>query len=253
MALSYLGFHLVFVVPALVFLVVIGPRLTRRRAAGIALLASIAFVYTTPWDNYLIAQGVWSYPPDAVLGRVWQAPYEEYVFFLLQPVLTGLWYHRTVASVDTATAGGWRPRAAGVLFWSALAVAGGALTITDAGYYLGAILVWAAPVLAFQWGFGGHALWASRRPFVLAVAVPTLYLWVADAVAIALGIWVINSEFTTGLAPLGLPVEEATFFLVTNLLVVQGLLLFEWVLAVSAERRPTPAADPTPRPAPRQR
>jgi hypothetical protein len=28
----------------------------------------------------------------------------------------------------------------------------------------------------------------------------------------------------------GLPVEEATFFLVTNLFVVQGLVLFQWVL-----------------------
>jgi hypothetical protein len=52
-----------------------------------------------------------------------------------------------------------------------------------------------------------------------------VYLWVADAAAIHLGIWTISSEFTLGLEPFGLPVEEATFFLMTNLLVVKGILL----------------------------
>lgn len=51
----------------------------------------IALVYTTPWDNYLVATQVWYY--DAT--RVWNiilgwVPLEEYMFFVLQTILTGL-------------------------------------------------------------------------------------------------------------------------------------------------------------------
>jgi lycopene beta-cyclase len=69
---------------------------------------------------------------------------------------------------------------------------------------------------------------ALRMPGTVAaaVAVPTLYLWAADRVALALGIWSIAPEHITGVHLFGLPLEEAVFFLVTNVLVVQGVLLF---------------------------
>jgi hypothetical protein len=57
------------------------------------------------------------------------------------------------------------------------------------------------------------------------VGIPTVYLWIADATAIHLNIWMISEEYTLGINPFGLPVEEATFFLMTNLLVVKGILL----------------------------
>jgi len=58
----------------------------------------------------------------------------------------------------------------------------------------------------------------------------------------------------SGLLLVNLPIEEATFFLVTNLLVVQGLALYEWVLGRVAER-PTDrdATDPLVRRVARQR
>lgn len=76
-----------------------------------------------------------------------------------------------------------------------------------------------------QWAYGGHHLWRLRRVIAVAVAAPTLYLWIADRIALALSIWHISDQFTTGLALFGLPIEEALFFLVTNMLVVQGLVL----------------------------
>jgi lycopene beta-cyclase len=36
----------------------------------IALLCVVAFVYTTPWDNYLVATNVWWYNPALVTGIV---------------------------------------------------------------------------------------------------------------------------------------------------------------------------------------
>jgi lycopene cyclase domain-containing protein len=90
---------------------------------------------------------------------------------------------------------------------------------------MGLVLAWASPLLAGMWLYDGQTLWAHRRTLFIAVGIPTLYLWVGDAVAIASGIWTISPTFTLGLSPLGLPVEEATFFLMTNLLVVKGILL----------------------------
>ncbi len=60
--------------------------------AGILLHVVVAVVYTTPWDNYLVATGVWYYDPALVTGIVlgW-VPIEEYTFFVLQPILVGLW------------------------------------------------------------------------------------------------------------------------------------------------------------------
>ena len=50
-----------------------------------------ALIYTTPWDNYLVATRVWYYDParvwNVVLGYV---PLEEYLFFILQVILASL-------------------------------------------------------------------------------------------------------------------------------------------------------------------
>lgn len=60
--------------------------------AAITALVVIAFTYTTPWDNYLVATGVWWYDPDLVTGIIWGwVPIEEYTFFVVQPILGGLW------------------------------------------------------------------------------------------------------------------------------------------------------------------
>lgn len=226
--MSYLAFHAVFLLPPLLVL-----GWTERKQlqsvhprAGVFLLlvAAIAFVYTTPWDNYLIRRGIWSYGTDRVLGTLGYVPVEEYLFFLLQPLLAGLWFYRLLPSTPAPVqrAIGWGGAAVGAI----AALAGAILLQWPEGEYLGLILVWAAPVLAMQWAYAGDQIWARRRAWALGVAVPTLYLWAADAVAIHLGIWRISEAYTLGPSLGPLPLEEAVFFLVTNLLVVQGLILF---------------------------
>ena len=61
------------------------------------------------------------------------------------------------------------------------------------------------------------------RTFLAGLIPSTLYLWFADRTAIKLGIWTIAPETSFGLSFFGLPIEEAVFFLMTNLLVVQGV------------------------------
>ena len=91
--------------------------------------------------------------------------------------------------------------------------------------YLGFELVWAAPVIAIQWLAGPRCLWASRRLLLIAVGLATAYLSLADAFAIDNGIWAINPARRVPLTLGPLPIEEAIFFLLTNVMVVQALVL----------------------------
>lgn len=233
--MTYLQFHLVFLAPPLLVLAALAARRGQRGAAtrdpawALWLLPVIALVYTTPWDNYLVARGVWTYPPGRVVGTLGYVPIEEYLFFLLQPVLAGLWYRLVRSwSADPAPAEAREAaRWSGVAFFGVLSVAGVVLAAAGGrGLYLGLILSWACPVLAGMWVLAGRRLWRHRRLLALAVGPPTLYLWIADRVAIGKGIWEIADATRTGAEVFGLPIEEALFFLVTNLLVVQGLLMF---------------------------
>jgi hypothetical protein len=210
----------------------------RRRAAdprrvllGTVAVALIAVVYTVPWDGALIRRGVWWYGTGVTRVRFGSIPLGEYCFFVLQPLLTGLWLGVAVPRVADAPADRFGARLAGVWGWGLVALAGALLARFASWSYLGSILMWAAPVLALLGWVGGPALRRHARPLVAAVAVPTLYLWIVDRVALGLNLWSISPRYTTGIGAFGLPVEEATFFLVTNLLVVHGVLLFRWVLA----------------------
>ncbi|MFI5268293.1 MAG: lycopene cyclase domain-containing protein [Chloroflexota bacterium] len=93
------------------------------------------------------------------------------------------------------------------------------------GTYLLFELTWAVPVIAIQWLAGPRCLRASRRLLLLTIGAATLYLSLIDAFAIANGIWTISPQRTLGLSFGPLPLEEAIFFLVTNAMVVQSIVL----------------------------
>jgi lycopene cyclase domain-containing protein len=245
-SLTYLQFHIAFLIPAVMLMIATAfvsraqlpdavPQLGSGRTywIGVAIITVVALVYTTPWDNYLIARGVWWYGDGSTVATIGYAPVGEYLFILVQPWLTALWLsHLSLPGSwpDTGRALRWRPRLAALGAATLVGLVGWRLLGTSATFYLGAILAWAAPVLALQWGVGAPQLWARKRLVTIGVAVPTTYLCVADRIAIELGIWVLAEEYTTGLTVAGLPVEEALFFLVTNIFVVQGLVLYRWVL-----------------------
>jgi lycopene cyclase domain-containing protein len=83
--------------------------------------------------------------------------------------------------------------------------------------------------------FGADILWADRSRLWIAIAPPTLYLWLVDFLAIRSGTWTLDPAQTLGLALGGvLAVEEMLFFLVTNVLIVFGVFL---VLAEASHQR----------------
>lgn len=230
--MTYLAFHFVFILPIIAGFVAYFWRYPekwpgRRAGYSLAAIAVIALVYTTAWDNYLVYRGVWGYGPERVLGTIGYVPIEEYLFFLFQPLLTGLWFLFLMSRSDASGNATPGVRVVGAFFYGALALVGLWLLMgEERGLYMGLILVWAFPVLAGQWAYAGHWIWAVRKLWLYGILIPTVYLWIADRIAIGLGIWYIEERFTFGFNPAGLPIEEATFFLVTNVLVVQGLILF---------------------------
>lgn len=232
--MSYLTFLLAFLIPPTIVLALIQPKPmaavgARETWKWLFVLCGIAFAYTTPWDNYLVYREVWDYGSDRVLGTIGYVPLEEYIFFLLQPLMTGLWVSLLLGSRAFEQPGEEAPRglrASYVGFWLVLAGLGVMLLTGTRSFYLGLILTWASPVLAGMAWLSTPLFWKHRRIWALGIAVPTLYLWVADRTAIGLGIWDISDTYSLGFDPLGLPIEEVVFFLVTNVLVVQGLLMF---------------------------
>jgi len=194
---------------------------------GIIILICLAVFYTTPWDNYLVMTGVWSYGSHRILGTIGYVPIEEYCFFILQPIFSGLlcflMQKKFVIKKEAAIFG--RTYLVS-FFYAALFLIGVVGLNFEKTRYFGLILSWAMPVILLQWLVGGSRLLANRKIFISAVIVPTLYLWIADAIAISDGIWTIPETYSTGLKVGGLPIEESLFFLVTNLMLAQGLLLF---------------------------
>ena len=252
--MTYLQYHLVFIVPPLLLLVLLTWRETRgnKPVAGkfrpenkwgwrtLLLFPLIPLIYTTPWDNYLVFKAVWNYPPDRVLGRIFYVPYEEYAFFLLQTLITSLLLYALLRRGGPARVSPrpWLTRWGLSGLWLGVAFAGVIMLRFEPTFYLGLILAWAAPVLAGLSAFGGDLVMGRPRTFWLATLPPTLYLWATDYFAIHAGIWGISERYTLGWNLGGvLPIEEMTFFLITNLLIATGLLAFLHPVALERVNR----------------
>lgn len=198
-------------------------------------LSTIAVVYTTPWDNYLVAERIWWYDVDKVIGTIGHVPIEEYLFFVLQVVLTGLSLilirgimrrFQPPSTRQSSPRSILYPPIACILVsaWIYILIA----TQNDLfpGRYFSLLMLWALPPLALQFGFGGDILAADRWPALITLALLTLYLSFADLLAIDVGIWTINPDETFGIYLFGiLPLEEALFFLMTNALIINGIAL----------------------------
>jgi lycopene beta-cyclase len=241
--MTYFGFLLQFIVIPITLLGIL-TYLDRRRlrtlppslrlispALTIAILVVVAVTYTTPWDNYLVATGVWWYDPQLVVGiTLGWVPLEEYTFFVLQTVLTGLWLlylaRRVTVSTSFSASKMQRiiPAALVGMIWLAAAVV---LAVGwKPGNYLALELVWALPVIAFQLAVGGDILWQNRRLVIPVIITSTFYYSAVDLIAIHAGTWTINPELTLGFLLGGiLPIEEAIFFLLTNVMLTFGMVL----------------------------
>lgn len=196
-------------------------------------LVIAAVVWTTPWDNYLVATGVWFYDPALVTGiTLGWVPIEEYTFFVVQTLLTGLWVlwlarHLPSAPQPAPQMPRVRLIAAAIttIIWLAAVIL--FFSRWRPGTYLALEVGWLLFPVIPQMLLGADALWHHRRLVLLGLLPPWLYLSATDFLAIGSGTWTIDPAQTTGIM-IGsvLPAEEVLFFLLTNMLIVFGLVLF---------------------------
>jgi lycopene cyclase domain-containing protein len=242
--MTYFGVLLRFVGPPLLALALVTAH-DRRRGRRLAVAfrtwpawavvlghVAIALIWTTPWDNYLVANRVWWYEPALVTGiTLGWVPIEEYTFFVVQTLMTGLWIlawmrhlHPPEAPLLVRPALRWASLAAGSLawaFWLAALLAG-----WERGLYMALLVVWFGPPILLQLAFGADILWHYRRLTLIGLLPPFLYLCLVDALAIHSGTWTINPANTLGLEVGSvLPLEEIVFFLATNVVIAFGITL----------------------------
>jgi lycopene cyclase domain-containing protein len=248
--MTYFGFLLYYVVIPIIILAVITiwdefrgmetPYFQRKQVFRIiGLHVLLAVVYTTPWDNYLVATGVWKYNPNLVSGIVigW-VPLEEYLFFVLETILSGLWWLFLVrrGAGKHANSSDRIPDAGGNSTLRIAASIGLALVwvvftaLFFSGWkpltYLSITLFWALPAILPQFLFGADILWHYRKLLFWAIIPVGLYLSLVDIIALKASTWSISPQQTTGILFAGiLPLEEVVFFLITNILIAFGMTL----------------------------
>ncbi|HNK62892.1 MAG TPA: lycopene cyclase domain-containing protein [Anaerolineales bacterium] len=242
--MTYFGFLLRFLVlPIAIFLVITWwdnkhnrptPGFNDGKAVWIGILVHIilAVAYTTPWDNYLVATGVWYYNPDLVTGIVLgYVPIEEYTFFVLETILAGLWWWFLVRRLHEPSQA-FKPNrnvrfaAFGITFSAWLIFTYMFFLGGEKWTYLSIIQFWALPAIFPQLLYGADILWHHRNLVFTAVFVPGLYLSLMDIVALTDTTWSISKTQTTGILFFGiLPLEEVLFFFITNLLIAFGMTL----------------------------
>lgn len=232
--MTYFQFLLIFLVLPILLLAL--PLLRRRpaslreTAAAVGTHVLLALLYTTPWDNYLVATGVWYYNPALVSGILlgW-VPLEEYTFFVLETVLVGLWWLRMEPLTAPRTE--FRPSAA---LRKALTAMGAAVWLVSAlvffsgwqpGTYLSIMLFWGLPPLLLQLGFGADILLHHWRRLAAVILPLGLFLSLADSLAITATTWTIAPANSLGFFIGGLPIEEGLFFFLTVTLVTVGVTL----------------------------
>ncbi len=207
--------------------------LMKRIFIAIIILIIVALIYTTPWDNYLVENNVWYYDPEKVMGiLIGFVPIEEYAFFVVQTILIGLisgWIllkgnditQKINSSLNSTRIFSIIPL---LMIWFISLFA--FFNNIEPLIYLNLIVLWGFPPIIIQLTYGANILYSHKRELILTISISTLYLAIADAIAISEGIWIISNSTSIN-ALLGgiLPIEEFVFFLITNILIIFGLTL----------------------------
>lgn len=234
--LTYMDVHLTYTLPVVAVLgLVTWPFASRLELFKIAFVCTMALVYTTPWDNYIIYHGAWTYLPENILAVIGYVPVEEYAFFIVQTLLTSLWAMVCTRWSPACFGFNYDSRSYRLIRWAPIAalaaatVRGYAMAVPGRDtFYLGCILWWACPVIAFLWYGTGNYFIKKFASSAVAVVVPTLYLCWVDRIALEDNVWHIDERTSLNvfLAP-HLPFEECLFFLVTNVIIVLGGMAFD--------------------------
>jgi len=237
--MSYSGFHLAFNLPVLLLLFFLSGKGFWPGEVVLVMIAILGIVvaFTSPWDNWAVARGIWDFPPERIRFRVGKLPIEEYAFFIIQSmeVMMLSWAFLGWAKPPQ---GAPMPRWVGepevlrhlaILFvaWVAVGVLFKEWPNRERRiHYAWHLLFWFLPVILIQWIVAGPMLMAYFWQVFVPTFVIGTYLCVADWYAIGKGIWFFDEKQITGWKIGGvMPWEEAAFFYITSFLVAQTFLI----------------------------
>lgn len=234
--LTYIGFHLRYTFPVIGLLAVLTrPFINRKEIFKIVFISIMALTYTTPWDNYMIYNKAWTFPPERVIAYIGYVPIEEYMFFVIQTVLSSLWALLCVRWSTPCLNFNYNQKSyllirwVPIIFLSIVTVVGYVIAVPGKDtFYLGCVFWWVCPVIMFLWYGTGNYFVKKIMPSSFAIIVSTLYLSWIDKIALKAKVWQINETTSLQISMVeDLPFEEAFFFLVSNFLVILAVLTFD--------------------------
>lgn len=228
--MTYIEFLLIFTVaPIIILLYLLRKELERSHILTLLLVSVIAFVATSAWDNFAVYSGIWLFPPEKTLGiYLFYVPLEEYMFFFLQTYTTGLVqlfylfrFHRTAE----ASANKFYLILLPLIVNFSLSEEPWKLPFGNWNYIFH-LFSWAGLFIIIQLAFGWKKIRHNLSLIVVPTLVMTIYFSLADSISIGNGIWGFDPEQTIGTKVGNVPLEEILFFLMTNILITEAMVLF---------------------------
>ncbi|PIG87635.1 phytoene synthase [Aspergillus arachidicola] len=214
--------------------------MTRLDWQKISTLVIISLVATAPWDSYLVRHRIWTYAPNGVIGwTLYDIPLEEVFFFIIQTYNTSLVYliltRRLVLPMYLGTVARKETLIGASILLLTIFVGLIALCFGGQFTYFGLIITWAGPFLLIQWLFSSGFIMALPKKEVMAsIMLPTLFLWTVDTISINQGTWTVEVPTKLGVQLWsGMDIEEVLFFLITNIMIVFGLVCIDYAIAMA--------------------
>ncbi|KAI8069654.1 Lycopene beta-cyclase [Gongronella butleri] len=243
MVLTYMEVHLYYTLPVVAGLVtVLRPFHCAQDRVKYLFLISMALATATPWDNYIVYHRAWWYCPSCVTAVIGYVPLEEYMFFAIMTMMTvsfanlvmrwqlpAFFLKSSMSSFQNHCL-----RFIPITGFLAVGMKAWALAVPNTPLFYGACILWyTCPVLGLLWFGAGPYICRRWKAVALSILIPTFYLCWVDKVAIHAGTWRISERTTTKIMVVPhLPLEEAMFFFLINVVLVFATCAMDRAFAV---------------------
>jgi len=223
--MTYIEFLFIFtVIPIVILVLVLRKYLDAVYIKWLIIVSIVAFAATSGWDNYAVYSGIWHFPEDKTLGiKLFYVPVEEYLFFFLQTFTTGLvqlfFIKKNIEIKIKKSTFLLIP----LLFFQTNEIL--RLPFENLNY-LFHLFSWGGFFILIQIIAGRKKIPKYISAIIIPSIVMTIYFSVADSISIGQGIWDFDPLQTTGIRIFNIPLEEILFFLVTNILITEAMILF---------------------------
>ena len=219
----YLEFVFTFLLIPAIVLILFKKKRTQTDTLGLIIHLIIAVLYTVPWDNYLIKNGIWYYDDKLITDTIFLIPIGEYIFILLQTTLICLTISPATFIYNKNTCFKYSSKGLfiGLLFLLSSIV----LMFFTNSLYLSLILLWASAPFTVQLSIGFNVLKDNISVISKYCFLFTIYFSIIDSYALG-KIWFIAERTSLGINIGNIPIEEIIFFCCTSLFVLNGMCLW---------------------------